>query len=133
MEVEMTTASPVVLVEQDANGASNPPAGIVTVKWTAEPAIDPDTVPLPFADVPVSTSVTVPVNVAPDCVTTHVIVPGPVESVAVPAHVPAMFTASGVVPVGVVGDGVVGDDPLPLLPQAAHASAAASARILTVI
>ena len=122
----MTTASPLVLVAQAANGASNPPAGIVTVKWTAEPAIVPDTVPRPFADVPVSTSVTVPLKVAPVCVTTHVIVPGPVESVAVPVHVPAMFTASTVVPVGVVGDVGVDDDP-PLLPHVVHTSAAAIA------
>lgn len=127
----MTTASPLVLVAQAANGASNPPAGIVTVKWTAEPAIVPDTVPRPFADVPMSTSVTVPLKLAPVCVTTHVIVPGPVESVAVPVHVPAMFTASTGV-VGVVGDVGV-DDELPLLPHEMHTSAAAIAMALRII
>src|SRR5258708_36499344 len=129
----MRTASPFGLAEHDATGASTPPVGIVTVKGTAEPATVPDTVPRPFADVPVSTSVTVPLKLAPDCVTTHVIVPGPVESVAAPVHVPTMFTASTVVPVDVVDDVVVDGDVLPLLPQAAHASAAASAMTLSFI
>src|SRR5258708_672549 len=127
----MTTASPLVLVAQDANGASNPPAGIVTVKWTAEPAIVPDTVPRPFADVPVSTSVTVPLKVARVRVTSPMMVPGHVESVAVRVHGRAMFRGSTGVGGG-VGDVGVGDE-LPLLPHEMHISAAAIAMTLRII
>src|ERR1051325_1668354 len=114
-EGAIASAVPEMFAVHDANGGSNPPAGIVIVKEIDDPLIVPDTVPRPFADVPLSARVTGPVNALPFWVIVHVTVPGPVESVAVPVHVPAM--AAGVAPPP-LDEGAVLDEDEPPPPPA---------------
>jgi hypothetical protein len=79
----------------------------------------PDTVPVPFAPLPLSVIDIVPENDVPDWVSAHVIRPGPDESVAVPDHNPLTLELPGD---GEGLEGVAGVE-LPPPPQPAAASA----------
>lgn len=76
----------------DANGLSNPPAGIAIEKRIDEPDTVPETDPRPVIPVAVSVIVTVPANDVSACVSCQDIGPPPDESVAEPVHVPLRLT-----------------------------------------
>jgi len=112
--------SPDTVALHEANGLSNPPAGTVIEKRIAPADRVPVIDPRPLMPVAVSVIVTLPEIDVSACESCHVITPAPVESVAVPAQVPTMFTD---VPVGV---GVVGVF-APLLPHAPVNASASTA------
>src|SRR5437762_14139870 len=91
---------------------------MVTIRWIAVPVSDPDSVPRPVIDVPVRLRLAVPDSVVPDCVISSEICPGPEESVAVPFHGPATFTAA---------EGAAGASEPPPPPHAIADAAATSA------
>src|SRR5262245_57746808 len=64
------------------------------VSWIVAPFSVPVSAPRPVVGTPVTPIVTVPERSFPVCVTWRVIEPGPDESVAVPFHEPATFTAA---------------------------------------
>jgi hypothetical protein len=96
-------AVPLKVDEHPANGAENPPTGIVRVKDSVVPDSVPVTVPLPGK--PLVVIFALPLICEPDCVSVVEMVPKPLESFALPDHEPDKLT----VPLGPVGD---------LLPQA---------------
>jgi hypothetical protein len=122
---EEAWASPENVALQDANGLSNPPAGMAIEKRIDDPDTVPEIDPRPLMPVPVSVMVTVPEIAVLDCVSCHVITPPPDESVAGPLQLPLTFTVVG------CGEGSVGPSELPPPPQAivnVSASAANAAR-----
>jgi hypothetical protein len=89
---EVTCPLPETFAEQESNGPSNAPAGMLIEKLIDEPEAVPETEPRPVIPVAVSTIVTPPENDVPVWPSCHDIPPGPDESDAEPVHVPSRLT-----------------------------------------
>jgi hypothetical protein len=94
IDVDEAVPLPEAIAEQPANGPSKPPVGTVNVNCSDVPDMVPETDPRPVTFVVRSVIVSDPENDESDCVSCQVMVPGPVESLALPLHVP--FTFAGV-------------------------------------
>jgi hypothetical protein len=124
MDDELAWPVPEILAEQDPNGLSNPPAGILIENVIDAPDTVPEMEPRPVMPVLVSLMVAEPENDVPLSLTCHDRTPEPDESEAEPVHAPDRLDCPA--------DGGVGweglDDPPSPPAQAGMAATASMAR-----
>jgi hypothetical protein len=108
MDDELAWPVPEILAEQEPNGLSNPPTGILIENVIEAPDIVPEMEPRPVMPVLVSLMVAEPENDVPLSLSCHDMTPEPDESDALPAQVPDRVDW---VPEGAPGEGEP-DDPL---------------------
>ena len=88
MDDELAWPVPEILAEQDPNGLSNPPAGILIENVIDAPETVPEMEPRPVMPVLVSLMVAEPENDVPLSLSCHDRTPEPDESEAEPVHAP---------------------------------------------
>jgi hypothetical protein len=113
------------LAEQEPNGLSNPPAGILIENVIDAPETVPEMEPRPVMPVLVSLIVAEPENDVPLSLSCHDRTPEPDESEAVPVHVPDRLDCPP--------DGAAGEEPDdPLSPPAQAAAETRAKRMKTI-
>jgi hypothetical protein len=88
MDEELAWPVPEILAEQDPNGLSNPPTGILIENVIDVPETVPEREPRPMIPVLVSLMVAEPENDVPPSLSCHDRTPEPDESDALPVQVP---------------------------------------------